>query len=75
MITGWIKTADEKWYFFENLKTIDEGKMALGWKKIENVWYYFIEDGSMLRNAMTPDGYLVGNDGAWVAPVRTTTTN
>ena len=75
MITGWIKTADEKWYFFENLKTIDEGKMALGWKKIENVWYYFIEDGSMLRNTMTPDGYLVGNDGAWVAPVITTTTN
>lgn len=75
MITGWVKTADDKWYFFENLKTINEGKMALGWTKIENIWYYFIEDGSMLRDAMTPDGHFVGNDGAWIAPVITTNIN
>ena len=75
MITGWLHTADDKWYFFENLKTINEGKMALGWKKVDNIWYYFIEDGSMLRNAITPDGYIVGDDGAWIAPVLNATQN
>ena len=75
MITGWLKTSDGKWYFFENLKTIDEGKMAIGWRKIENVWYYFAEDGSMLRNTMTPDGQYVDNNGAWIAPVITASAN
>ena len=69
MITGWLKTADNKWYFFENQKTINEGKMVYGWRKVGNNWYYFLDDGSMLVNAMTPDGEYVGADGAWIAPV------
>ena len=63
MVTGWVKTADNKTYFFENAKTIDEGKMAIGWKQIQSAWYYFTADGSMLVSAMTPDGYFVGADG------------
>ena len=63
MVTGWVKTVENKWYFFENAKTIDEGKMIVGWKKIQNDWYYFIEDGSMLVSTTTPDGYTVGSDG------------
>ncbi len=66
MVTGWIKTADNKWYFFENEKTIDEGKMVLGWKQIQNEWYYFDIDGSMLINAVTPDGFIVGADGRYI---------
>ncbi len=63
MTTGWVKTVENKWYFFENAKTIDEGKMIVGWKKIQNDWYYFTEDGSMLVSTTTPDGYTVGSDG------------
>ena len=63
MYTGWLKTADNKTYFFENAKNVDEGKMVTGWKQIQNDWYYFSLDGSMLINGMTPDGYQVGVDG------------
>ena len=69
MITGWLKTADNKWYFFENQKTINEGKLVYGWRKVENNWYYFLDDGSMLVSAMTPDGEYVDADGVWIAPV------
>ena len=54
------------WYFFENAKTADEGKMILGWKQIQNDWYYFQVDGVMLVSAGTPDGYFVGADGKMV---------
>lgn len=67
MVTGWVKTMDSKWYFFENAKTADEGKMVIGWKSIAGSWYYFVSDGSMLTNGRTPDGYLVGADGRYVA--------
>ena len=67
MLTGWVKTADNKWYFFENEKTMNEGKMVVGWKFIQNAWYYFTEDGSMLVSAITLDGYYVGADGKYIA--------
>ena len=67
MVTGWVKTTDNKTYFFENEKTMDEGKMVTGWKKIQNDWYFFTGDGAMLSNATTPDGYLVGTDGKMMA--------
>ena len=75
MITGWLNTADNKWYFFENMKNIDEGSMVIGWRKIKDTWYYFVADGSMLTNSITPDGYYVGADGAWIAPVLNATQN
>ena len=63
MLTGFVKTSDGKTYFFENAKTKDEGKMVVGWKKIQNDWYYFDVDGRMFTNSFTPDGYYVGEDG------------
>ena len=63
MVTGWVKTIDNKTYFFENEKNANEGKMVIGWKKIQNDWYYFQQDGNMFAGGVTPDGYLVGSDG------------
>lgn len=66
MVTGWVQTADNKWFFFENAKTADEGKMSLGWKQVLGSWYYFTADGSMMENGITPDGFIIGADGKWV---------
>ncbi len=54
----WLKEP-EGWYYVHN-----NGKMAL------NQWvgnYYLGEFGYMLTNTVTPDGYRVGADGAWVS--------
>ncbi len=66
MVTGWIKTADNKWYFMENAKNANEGQMVFGWKEINNKLYYFTADGSLLTNAVTPDGYKVDENGALI---------
>ena len=67
MVTGWVNTADNRWYFFNNEKTLDEGKLCIGWKQIDGAWYFFSSnDGSMMTNTTTSDGYKVGADGRWV---------
>ena len=66
MMTGWINTSDDKWYFFDDTKNEHEGKMAIGWKKIQNDWYYFNSNGTMLTNAVTPDGYKIDASGKFV---------
>lgn len=67
MVTGWVKTNDNKWYFFDNAKTINEGKLCIGWKQIGSDWYCFSSiDGSMLSNTVTADGYKLGSDGKWI---------
>ncbi len=43
--------------------------MIIGWKKIKDVWYYFLTDGTMLRNAITPDGFRVGDDGGYISDI------
>ena len=63
MMTGWLNTADDKWYYFDATKDGNEGKMAIGWKQVQNDWYYFLSNGTMMINGMTPDGYTVGSDG------------
>ena len=47
----------DKWYYFDN-----KGHM------LSNQWvsdYYVGRDGYMLKNAITPDNYVVGSDGKW----------
>lgn len=36
------------------------------WKEIDGKQYYFGSDGYMLHDTVTPDGYTVGSDGAWI---------
>lgn len=38
-----------------------------------NEWYFLNNDGNMLKNATTPDGYLVNNEGLWKATEPKTT--
>lgn len=66
MVTGWVTTADNKVYFFEDQKTADEGEMIRGWKAVGDSWYYFGTDGAMVTNGVTPDGNTVGADGKWI---------
>ncbi len=51
-----------KWYFFD-----ESGYMKTGWIDWNGKSYYCSENGDMLTNCMTPDNYLVGEDGAWIA--------
>ena len=63
MATGWVMV-DGKWYFLRS-----HGSMAVNyWEKDEasGKCYYLGSDGVMLTDTMTPDGYYVGSDGAWV---------
>jgi len=60
MKTDWILW-DGAWYY---LKT--DGSMATGWTKVQNEWYYLNHSGECLMNTITPDGYRVDENGAWV---------
>lgn len=53
VVTGWY---DGSYY---------EPAAAIGWKQINGAWYYFGNDGKMLKNTTTPDGYYVNANGVW----------
>ncbi len=59
MNTGW-KQINGKWYYFQVW-----GGMQTGWLKSGADWYFLSADGSMLADAVTPDGYYVGISGQW----------
>lgn len=58
MITGWYEGSKGWRYFYDNgvcaRKTWVEGK------------YYIDDKYVMMTNTWTPDGYYVGEDGAWI---------
>ena len=57
MVTGW-KLLGNDWFYLK-----DSGAMA------ENEWvgdYYLGNDGKMLTNTTTPDGYKVDKNGRWI---------
>ena len=59
MLVGLHKVNGDHYYFD------DSGAMQTGWKRIDGNWYYFQTDGSLLKNATTPDGYKVNEEGIW----------
>ncbi|MDO4961926.1 MAG: Ig-like domain-containing protein, partial [Eubacteriales bacterium] len=70
MQTGWFQDVDGNWYYLWPISDNVMGHMLIGWQLIDGRWYYFNPRsggplGSMLRNTVTPDGYPVGDDGAW----------
>lgn len=45
----------------------DDGSYAKGWfQDGDGRWYYLDSNGRMLADTVTPDGYRVGSDGAWI---------
>lgn len=57
----WQSDAHGWWY------VNDDGQYTSNaWQEIEGKQYYFDENGYMMIETMTPDGYLVGSDGAWI---------
>ncbi len=65
MYTGWLTDNQNVTYFFK-LTGADIGKLAHGWQLVGTDYYYFDTKGALLKNATTPDGYVVGADGKWM---------
>lgn len=76
MVTGWYTDKDGHQYYLNPVSDNTKGRMMVGWNWISGDGslkrcYYFQEQsdgykGSLFKNKMTPDGYAVDKDGAWV---------
>lgn len=65
----WKQETDGR-YWYQN----DDGSYPVNqWMKIEGKDYYFDANGYMLSDTVTPDGYVVGSDGAWIEGAGTET--
>lgn len=51
------------WWYLEDNNTYPVN----GWKTINGAMYYFNSNGYLLTNTITPDGYTVDENGAWIA--------
>lgn len=62
MATGWRQFVGEIWYYFHS-----DGKLAKGqWISTNGKSFYVGNDGAMLKNTRTPDGYYVNESGVWI---------
>lgn len=62
MATGWRQFTNGAWYYFRS-----SGAMAVDyWVQDKGKWFYLGSQGAMLTGTRTPDGYLLGADGAWI---------
>ena len=59
-VNDWACSGD-KWYYFGA-----DGYMVTGWIQWEGNWYYLGPEGDMQTNTLTPDGYIVDENGARV---------
>lgn len=64
MVVGWLDWNNRR-YYLNPISNGWRGGMETGWILIENKWYYFSETGELLKNTVTPDGYMVDKDGVW----------
>ena len=56
---GWSQQEDG-WHYY-----LEDGSPAVGWVEVEGKSYYLPQNGGMLKDTVTPDGYYVDQDGAW----------
>lgn len=71
MNEGWFTDTDGRKYYLHAVADGTRGFMYTGWHLIDGKWYYFnpVSDGTrgeLYVNRKTPDGYTVGEDGAWI---------
>jgi len=70
MVTGWHLWNSNYYYLYPTADG-NQGYMFTGWHEIGGKWYYFSLKndatlGAMAHDTMTPDGYRVDKDGAWI---------
>ena len=58
--SAWVYDKGE-WYYVSSSGAM----IANDWIKDNGKWYYLASSGKMLHDTYTPDGYYVGNSGAW----------
>lgn len=61
MVNGWYQI-DGIWRFFRS----SGGLAKTRWIETNGKWYYVDENGALLTNGITPDGYKVDENGVWV---------
>lgn len=73
MNSGWFTDRDGNTYFLHDQNDSRAGSMYTGWNWINGKCYYFQNTpdpnrpvGSMIKNGMTPDGYMVNENGEWI---------
>lgn len=62
MATGWRQFAGGEWYYFRS----GGAKAVNYWVMDYGKWFYLGDQGRMLADTVTPDGYVLGADGAWI---------
>jgi len=67
MKLGW-SLQSKKWYYLNN----DGSRAQNAWILYSGKWYYMDSNGQMLVSTTTPDGYVIGADGAWTGKTDTT---
>ncbi|GAA0182204.1 hypothetical protein SH2C18_46240 [Clostridium sediminicola] len=88
-INSWIQDSSNKWYYLSKAGTMKTGWLEYNGKwyylntdgsMLSNTWldlngksYYLSNNGDMMANCITPDGYNVGDDGAWDGKLTNTT--
>ena len=70
MVTGWFYDGTH-WYYLNPVSNGTKGAMMTGWIFVNSKYYYLntVSDGTkgaMYANQVTPDGHLVGADGAMI---------
>lgn len=63
--SGWLQPDTGTWYFLNPVHDGTYGKVLKGWQWIDGFCYFFQNDGKMLSDTITPDGYQVNSNGAW----------
>lgn len=64
VVTGWFIDINHNKYYL-NANENELGRMARGWTKIGDDYYYFSDRGILQFDTITPDGFYVDPEGKW----------